>query len=155
VRIPAETLLNGVARTLLEEVLPHVASRRARGQLYAAVDVLRNTAKRLDWASAPLESEAQSAEGALRTAAARLREGGAAALADRIEARPAAWPAAPAAARAAAAREALALAFEELEGVPATLSDAVRPILGGHLAAQAIRAVALLQPSLLQEISRG
>lgn len=154
-RIPVETLLNGVSRTLLEQVLPHVASRPARGQLYAAVDVLRNAAKRLDWSSAPLETEAQSAEGALRTAAARLREAGAVELAERIETRLPTWPAAPASARAVAARAELARVFEELEALPAGVADAVRPILGGHLAAQAVRALALLQPSLLEEISRG
>jgi hypothetical protein len=155
VRIPVDTLLNGVSRTLLEQVLPHVASRSARGQLYAAVDVLRNAAKRLEWAAAPLAVEAESAEAALRTAAARLREAGAAAPAGRIEAHLDAWPAAPAGARAEAAREALAHAFAELDAVPPALGDAIRPILGGHLAAHAVRALALLQPSLLEEISRG
>jgi len=154
-RIPVETLLNGVSRTLLEQVLPHVASRTARGQLYAAVDVLRNAARRLEWAGMPLETEAGSAEGALRTAAARLRESGAGAVAERIEANLLAWPAAPAAARVAAARLEIARAFEELDTLPAGVADAVRPILGGHLAAQAVRALALLQPSLLEEISRG
>jgi len=154
-RIPAETLLNGVARTLLEQVLPHVQSRAARGQLYAAVDVLRNAARRLDWASAPLASEADSAEAALRSAAARLREAGEPALADRIDARLDAWPAAPAGRRAEAAREALSQTFVELVAVPPALAEAIRPILGGHLAAQAVRALSLLQPSLLEEISRG
>jgi len=155
VRIPVETLLNGVSRTLLEQVLPHVTSRTARGQLYAAIDVLRNAARRLDWASAPLETEVQSAAGALRTAAARLREGGAEALAARIDASVAAWPSAPISARAGAAQAELARVFEELEALPGPLADAVRPILGGHLAAQAVRALVLLQPSLLEEISRG
>jgi len=155
VRIPVETLLNGVARALIEQVLPHVSSRSARGQLYAAVDVLRNAARRLEWAAAPLVVEAESAEAALRSAAARLREAGEAARAGRIEARLEEWPAGPVAARAEAAREALAHAFAELESVPPALGDAIRPILGGHLAAQAVRALALLQPSLLEEISRG
>ena len=153
--IPVETLLNGVSRTLQEQVLPHVASRTARGQLYAAIDVLRNAARRLDWASAPFETEVRSAENALRTAAARLREGGAGALAARIEASVSAWPSAPISARARAAQDELAHAFEELEALPDELRAGVRPILGGHLAAQAVRALALLQPSLLEEISRG
>ena len=154
-RIPAEALLNGVSRTLLEQVLPHVASRTARGQLYAAIDVLRNAAKRLDWASETFETEARSAEAALRAAAARLREGDASDVAARVEGRIAGWPAAPSAARAHAARDELARVFEEFDALPAELADAVRPILGGHLAAQAVRALALLQPSLLEEISRG
>jgi len=155
VRIPVETLLNGVSRTLLEQVLPHVGSRPARGQLYAAIDVLRNAARRLDWASAPFETEVQSAAVALRSAAARLREAGAEALAARIDASVAAWPSAPISARAGAAQAELARVFEELEALPRELADAVRPILGGHLAAQAVRALTLLQPSLLEEISRG
>jgi hypothetical protein len=155
-RIPVETLLAGVSRTLLQHVLPQVADRAARGQLYAAVDVLRNLERRVEWAHAPREAEAASIEAALRAASERLRASGADALAARLAAQVDAWPAGPAAERALAARAALADAFAALADAPAAAADAVRPLLGGHLAAQAVRELALLsQQSLLEEISRG
>jgi len=154
-QIPVERLLAGVSRTLLEQVLPHVAPRAARGQLYAAVDVLRNLERRLEWARAPLEVESASIEAALRGAAERLRAEGQEALAARLEAPIAAWPA-ETEPRVAAARAALGAAFAALADAPAAAADAVRPLLGGQLAAQAVRDLAPLSPSsLLEEISRG
>jgi hypothetical protein len=153
-RISVDLLLEGVARTLLEQVLPQLASRPARGQLFAAIDVLRNLARRVEPAQAPLAEEARSAEGALRGAADALRTNSAAALAARIEERIAAWPASVPA-RVVAARETLSQAFEWLDEAPAAAAAVAAPLLGGHLAAQALRALALLQPSMLEEISRG
>jgi hypothetical protein len=154
-RIEVERLLAGVSKTLLEQVLPHVGPRAARGQLYAAVDVLRNLERRVEWARAPLEAETASIEAALRAAAARLRAAQAAALAARLEEPIDAWPA-PAEERVAAARDALGAAFAALADAPPALADAVRALLGSHLAAQAVRDLAPLAPtSLLEEISRG
>jgi hypothetical protein len=154
-RIPVDRLLAGVSQALLERVLPHVEERAARGQLYAAIDVLRNLARRLAWASGPLEVEAASIETALRGAAARLRETGEPALATRVEDGAAGWPAQPSE-RVAAARAALARAFAALDEAPPAAAAAARAPLGGHLAAQAVRDLApLAQGSLLEEISRG
>jgi hypothetical protein len=154
-RIPIERLLAAVSQTLLEQVLPHVGPRAARGQLYAAVDVLRNLERRVEWARAPLEVEAGAIETALRGAAERLRVAGAAELAARLDEPIAAWPAA-AAERVVAARDALSAAFAALDEAPPALADAVRPLLGSQLAAQAVRDLAPLAPgSLLEEISRG
>lgn len=151
-----ERLLAGVSKALLEQVLPHLGPRAARGQLYAAVDLLRNLERRLEWARAPLEAEAASIEAALAGAAERLRAEGAAALAERFAASAAGWPAGPAAARAAAARATLAEAFAALAAAPPAAAAAARAALGGHLAAQAVRDLApLAQGSLLEEISRG
>jgi hypothetical protein len=154
-RIPPEQLLEGAARTLLEEVLPQIGVRRARGQLYAVVDVLRNLARRVEPASAPLAAEADSAQGALARAAEALRGAGEPEVAQRLEARLAAAPAAPPEARAAALREAVGQAFRWSAPLGDDVATALRPILGAHVAAQAIRELALLQPSLLEEISRG
>jgi hypothetical protein len=154
--IPVERLLAGVSKALLEQVLPHVTPRAARGQLYAAVDVLRNLERRLEWARAPLEAETASIEAALRAAAEQLRAD-AAGLAERLEAAPASWPAGDPAARVAAARATLAEAFDALAAAPpSAAAAAARPVLGGHLAAQAVRDLApLAQGTLLEEISRG
>jgi hypothetical protein len=154
-RVSPQALIDGVARSLHEQVLPHVESRTARGQLWAVIDVLRNLGGRVEFAIAPLEEEARSTAGVLATLVARLRDAGHAAPAAAIEAHVAAAPAAPASAHADALREALVAAFAELDALPDATADALRPILGGHLAAQAVRALANLQPSLLEEISRG
>jgi hypothetical protein len=154
-RIPVERLLAAVSQTLLEQVLPHLEPRAARGQLYAAVDVLRNLERRVEWARAPLEVETGAIETALRGAAERLRAAGAAELAARLDEPIAAWPAATGE-RVVAARDALSAAFAALAEAPPALADAVRPLLGGQLAAQAVRDLAPLAPgSLLEEISRG
>ena len=154
-RIAPQTLLEGVVRTLHEQVIPHVESRTARGQLWAAIDVLRNLGGRIEAAIAPQQEEASSAGAALATLGARLRDTGDDALASVIERRLAEAPAIPASERVAALRDALGDAFARLDSLPAERADALRPILGGHLAAQAVRDLAWLQPSLLEEISRG
>ena len=154
-RVSPQILIDGVARTLHEQVLPHVDSKSARGQLWAVIDVLRNLGGRVEATVAALEAESDSASSALGTLAERLRDAGHDALATATEARVAAAPAAPANARNAALRDALVAAFADLDGLPAEVADALRPILGGHLAAQAVRGLANLQPSLLDEISRG
>jgi len=56
--IPVETLIDGLARTLTDAVLPEVTSRFARGQLFAVVDVLQNLRDRLEVKAALYEAEA-------------------------------------------------------------------------------------------------
>jgi len=155
VRIAPQTLLEGVVRTLHEQVIPHLESRTARGQLWAAIDVLRNLGGRIEAAIAPQEEEARSAGAALATLAARLQDSDDGIFAAEIERRLAEANATPVGAKVAALRDALGDAFARLDAMPAERADALRPILGGHLAAQAVRDLAWLQPSLLEEISRG
>jgi hypothetical protein len=152
-RVSPQALVAGVVRALQEQVLPHVASKTARGQLWAAIDVLRNLSGRVEPAHAPLEEEARSAETALRSLAEQARAK-APALADEIVARVEALPE-EVGTRSAALRAALRDTFERLDALPAEVGDALRPLLGGHLAMQAVRDLAQLQGSLLDEISRG
>ena len=154
-RISPQTLLEGVVRSLHDQVLPHLESRTARGQLWAAIDVLRNLGGRIEPAVAALEEEARSAANSLGTLALQLRDAGEAASAAGIERQLAEAPAEPANARSEALRAALVDAFARLDALPVESADALRPILGGHLAAQAVRDLSRLQPSLLEEISRG
>jgi hypothetical protein len=154
-RVSPKALLDGVVRALQEQVLPHVDSRTARGQLWAAIDVLRNLAGRVEISTAAFEEEARSAEGALGALAREAHATGAGPLAAAIDAALATAPPAPAPARVAALREILRDAFARLDTLPAAQADALRPLLGGHLAAQAVRDVLRLQGSLLEEISRG
>src|SRR5213595_2285290 len=102
--IPVETLIDGLARTLTDAVLPEVTSRFARGQLFAVVDVLQNLRDRLEVKAALYEAEAASATAALERAAAAL---GREAAAARIVGALAAAAAGPPAERTAALRAAL------------------------------------------------
>lgn len=150
--IPLERLIDGCLQTLREEVLPEVGSRAVRGRVWAVLDVLNNLRDRIEEKRAPAETEAQSAEAALLRLAAALREGASPEAAAELERALSAVPAAPPAARAAALRELLAGAIPARAG---GLSEAEREALRAHLAAQAVRDLALLKPSLLAEISKG
>ena len=150
--IPVETLIDGLVRTLTDAVLPDVTSRFARGQLFAVVDVLRNLRDRVEVKAVLHEAEAASAAAALERAAAALGQGAAAA---RIAAALAAAPAGPPAARAAALRAALVTALEAIDALPPHTAVAPRTAVAEHLAAQTMRDLAVLKPSLLGEISKG
>ena len=154
-RIPVETLIDGVVRTLVEAVLPDVPTRFARGQLYAAIDVLRNLRDRVEVRAALLAEEAASAEGALAAAAEALRAAGADAATDRIAAARRGAPAEPPAARVAGLRAAVIAAIETIDALDAAVAAAARAPIDRHLAAQAMRDVAVLKPSMLAEISKG
>src|SRR5207244_2187595 len=93
--VPIEVLIDGVVRTLIESVLPDVGGRFARGQLYAAVDVLRNLRDRVDAKVALDEAEASSAAVALERAIASLPPDAAAPLRVALDHAAAAPPAEP------------------------------------------------------------
>jgi hypothetical protein len=153
-RLPVETLLDGVVHTLTTAVLPGVTSRFARGQLYAAVDVLRNLRDRVEVKASLLDAEAASAAEALTAVIAALRDGGAAGPAAVLAEAVASAPHAPGE-RVVALRAALVLALEAVDAAPPSVAERARAALAAHLAAQAIRDLAVLKPSLLGEISRG
>lgn len=150
--IPIERLIDGCLHTLREEVLPEVASRAVRGRVWAVLDVLHNLRDRIEESRTPAETEAQSAAEALLRLAAALRAGADPEGAAGAERALAAAPEGPPVARAAALRAALADAITaHPEGLRAPVRDALR----AHLAAQSLRDLALLKPSLLAEISKG
>jgi hypothetical protein len=146
--IPLGTLLDGLVRTLTESVLPDVGSRFARGQLYAVVDVLRNLRDRIEPRAALLAAEAESAAAALERVAAVLD-------ADPLRAALAAAAAAPLDARVAALRAAIVEALELIDALPDDRARDARAVVNAHLAAQAMRDLAVVKPSLLSEISKG
>jgi hypothetical protein len=154
-RIPIETLIDGVVRTLLESVLPELKSRTVRGQLFAAVDVLCNVRDRVEVKPSLLEAEADSAQQALERAAAQLRSGGADDVAASLEARLAELPDEGLTSRVEALRAALVEALELVDRAPEAAAESARAALGEHLAAQAVREVSVLKPSMLEQISRG
>lgn len=156
-RIPAERLIDGVVQTLLDAVLPDVASPFARGQLYAAVDVLRNLRDRIEPRAALAEEESASGIAALERAHGALGDA-APAVAARLRDLLADLPAAPPTARVAAVRTALVEAEVAIGALAATApvaARAARAPIAEHLGAQAMRDVATLKPSMLAEISRG
>jgi len=155
VLIPPETLIDGCVRTLLEAVLPDVGSRFARGQLYAVADVLRNLRDRVETKQAPLADEARAAGDALERASVALAEAGQAGAALALRASAEEAPAAPPLARTEALERAITAAFETLDALPADAAHGARRALAAHLAQQAMRGVASLKPSLLNEISKG
>jgi hypothetical protein len=156
--IPPEQLIEGCVRTLLETVLPGVEARFARGQLYAVVDVLRNLRDRVEEKSTLLELEAQSLRDCLGRAANALRaarDSAAQEVALRVDASLAAVPAAPPEARLGALRSVMSATLEALDGLAEEPAQGAQAALGGHFAAQAVREVMTLKPSLLSEISKG
>lgn len=156
-RIPAERLIDGIVQTLIDAVLPDVASPFARGQLYAAVDVLRNLRDRVEPRAALADEESASGLAALERALGILADA-APAVATRLRDVIAAVPAAPPAARVDAVRAALVdaeLAIATLAADAPAAARAARAPIAEHLGAQAMRDVATLKPSMLGEISRG
>jgi len=151
VLLPVETLIDGVLRTLREAVLPAVQGRFARGQLFAVIDVLQNLRDRVEPKAALDEAEASSAREALEGVLDAIGPAAGAPLAGAL----ADASAAPPAARATALRAAIVDAFALLDGLPDEAATRARQSLAMHLAAQAMRDVAMLKPSLLEEISKG
>jgi hypothetical protein len=150
-QLSVETLLDGVMRTLREGVLPAVRERFARGQLFAVLDVLQNLRDRVEAKAELAEAEAASAAAALERAVEALPPGCGADLARAL----AAAPLAPPAARAAALRDLLVRAYAVLASLSDEDAAPARAALAEHLAAQTMRDVAVLKPSLLEEISKG
>ncbi len=149
--LPIEILLDGVLRTLREAVLPAVEGRFARGQLFAVLDVLQNLRDRVEPRAALDDAEAASAGAAL----ARVVEALGPAVAAPLAAALAEVPPDPPAARVAALRAVVVRCFALLDALPDAVAGPARAALAEHLAAQAMRDVAPLKPSLLEEISKG
>ncbi len=151
-RVPVERLIDGVVQTLIDAVLPDVATSFARGQLWAAVDVLKNLRDRVESRADLAEAEGDSAGAALERALGALTS--APDVAGRVRAALADVPAAPAVARATALRAVLVDALTAIATLPEDTARAARAPLAEHLGAQVMRDVAVLKPSMLGEISQ-
>jgi hypothetical protein len=149
--VPIETMIDGLVRTLTERVLPDVPTRFARGQLYAVIDVLRNLRDRVEPRAALFEDESASIAAALGRVIPHLP----AASQRTLEAAVADAPAAPPSARLVALRAALILALDALADLPPADAAAARAAVNDHLAAQTMRDLAVLKPSMVGEISKG
>jgi hypothetical protein len=153
--IPPERLIDGCVETLRDEVLPNLEARTARGRVYAVMDVLQNLRDRVDPKAAALGAEATSARAALERIAPALREAGDAEAAGRIDSALAEDPPGTPSERTAALRRILVAAIDALYALPSGMPEAARSALGDHLGPQAVRDIAPLKPSLLNEISKG
>lgn len=67
-----DRLITGIVDALRREVIPRLDDEFARGQAYAAVDLLQNLRPRLDWALAPLVAQIEAQLDAVRRIAALL-----------------------------------------------------------------------------------
>ena len=143
-----EMLIDGVVRTLRETVLPALESRVARAHCYAVLDVLQNLRDRVGEKAELLAAEAESAAGALERAAATLP----ADVAARVRASAGGGEGGD---RRAVLRAALVAALEATDQLASDAGAGARAAITGHLGEQAMREVALLKPSLLNEISKG
>ena len=153
-RTTVERLVDGVVETLVDAVLPDLQTPYARGQLYAAVDVLKNLRDRVAPRADLADAESESAAAALDRTVAALRARPE--LAASIQTALAAAPTAPALARVAALRAALVAALTAIAAIPDDEeARAGRAPILEHLGAQIMRDVAVLKPSMLAEISRG
>jgi hypothetical protein len=150
VQLTVEALLDGVMHTLRDAVLPAVEGRFARGQLFAVLDVLQNLRDRVELKAELIEAEATSAAQALAGVLEIVGPDAGAPLARAL----AEAPTEPAA-RVAALRAALVRAFALVDELPAAVATPARSAIAAHLAVQAMRDVAMLKPSLLEEISTG
>lgn len=148
--LPLERVLDGVLHTLRTVVAPALSDRYARGQLFAVLDLLHNLRDRIAVRPDLLAAEAESAADALEAAVVALGTVPAA-LREAL----AAVPAEPLAERVAALRAALVTAFTMLATLPPAVAAPAHAALAAHLGGQAMRDVAVLKPSLLEEISKG
>jgi hypothetical protein len=153
--IAIERLIDGCLETLREDVLPDVGTAFARGQVWAVMDILQNLRDRVEVKQVFAIEEAGSAEAALARTAALLRDAGCADKAGTLDSLLSAAAAAAPGERVVALREALVGALRALHAQPGGLSDAGREALASHLAPQTVRDIAVLKPSLLNEISKG
>jgi len=154
-RIPVEQLIDGVVATLREEVLPDLSTRYARGQLFAAVDVLQNLRDRVEERAEQVTGECDGIAAHLDRASSLLAEAGDVATARRLAELREEALAAPAPERREALQRALGAAFPLLRAAGGPAAGSARRVLGEHLAGQAVREVLVLKPSLLREISEG
>jgi hypothetical protein len=143
-----DRLFSGIIASLHSEIIPRLDDEFARGQAYAAVDLLNNLRPRLDWAMGPLNEQVQ----AQLAAAQRIAE-----LA------PAAPPL-PAETAAATSGEALRQRRDQLDEhlcrllewsatAPSDVKDAVDVALVEYMKGQVRREVSLAAKPLFGEIA--
>ena len=145
-----DRLFAGLISSLHGEIIPRLDDEFARGQAYAAMDLLNNLRPRIDWAVAPLAEQI----GAQLVAAQRI------ALLAPDQALPDALKAQPQPATGEALRnyrdaldEHLCRVIDWLPQAPSQQRDAVQAVLNQYMKEQVRREVSLAAKPLFGEIA--
>jgi len=144
--IEPDRILDGLARTLEETVLPALDSGFARGQLFAVLEVLGSLQGQVRWGGMLLENEAGSLSTLIEQAAAST----VGALGERLR-RYADLPDAPLADRLQEGRALVCALIEEGHADDGAMAAAVHE----YLANDTIFKAMALRPGRLKEISQG
>jgi hypothetical protein len=145
-----DRLFAGLIASLQREIIPRLDDEFARGQAYAAMDLLNNLRPRLDWAVGPLaEQIAAQLAAAERIAALAPRH----ALPESLQAAP--RPASGEALRnyRDALDEHLCQVLDGLPQAPAAQRDALQAVLTQYMKEQVRREVSLAAKPLFGEIA--
>jgi hypothetical protein len=156
--LETEKLIDGVMTSLREDVLPDLATARARGRVWAILDILNNLRDRIEPRCESAQAECESARDAIAGCAAVLRAGSRHADADRLMSllSEADKTAPDLHARVAALRAVVV----EAVGLARAIDDVAQrqaafAPLESHIAMQSMRDLTGLKVSLLSEISKG
>jgi hypothetical protein len=144
--IEPDRIIEGLARTLEESVLPALGSGFARGQLFAVLEVLGGLQGQLGWGGMLLEHEAASLS-SLVEEAAELVDGE---LGDRLRGY-AAFASAPLADRLREGRALVCALIDEGHADDGEMAAAVDAFLSNDTIMKAMA----LRPTRLAEISQG
>ncbi len=145
-----DRLFAGLVTSLQREIIPRLDDEFARGQAYAAVDLLNNLRPRLDWAVAPLAEQIAAQLDAAQRIATLLPEH---ALPQELQAAP--QPATGEALRRYrdALDEHLCRVLDGLPQTSAARRDAVQAVLTQYMKEQVRREVSLAAKPLFGEIA--
>lgn len=144
--IETDRILEGLARTLEDAVLPALGSGFARGQLYAVLEVLGGLQGQLGWGGMLLENEATSLASLLEEASKNV-DG---ALGERLRGY-ASLASAPLADRLGEGRALVCALIDEGHADEGEIRGAVDAFLAGDTIFKAMA----LRPTRLAEISQG
>lgn len=145
-----DRLFAGLIASLRDEIIPRLDDEFARGQAYAAMDLLNNLRPRIDWAVGPLAEQISAQLATAQRIAALAPE----------HALPEALQAAPQPATGEALRryrdaldEHLCRVLDSLPQAPAAQRDAVQAVLTQYMKEQVRREVSLAAKPLFGEIA--
>ena len=146
-----DRLFAGIIASLHGEIIPRLDDEFARGQAYAAMDLLNNLRPRIDWAVGPLAEQITAQLAAVR----RIAE-----LAPQAPVPPEGWRETPAPAGGEALRrkrdaldQYLCTVLDWLPQAPAALREAVQAVLTQYMKEQVRREVSLAAKPLFGEIA--
>lgn len=145
-----DRLFAGLITSLRSEIIPRLDDEFARGQAYAAMDLLNNLRPRIDWAVGPLAEQIAAQVAAAARIAAQAPQ----------HALPEALTAAPQPATGEALRnyrdaldEHLCQVLDGLPQLPAVQREAVQAVLTQYMKEQVRREVSLAAKPLFGEIA--